>query len=186
MNESAKSTKAKMMNEVKKVDSEMENAEDKARAEAESAKENMKKIWLAALGVYADAYDRVSERYDQLRESANETVHHLISRGKEVEDQGEKKINETQEKTSNVLHDRMNKVRETFFGKISGEQMMPEEKIGEVTKRLDDVSDKLDALRSELADKFKMSKSGGGEHQTGKVADSRDTKKMHEREEAHT
>lgn len=104
------------------------NVKETARRVLENGEQLARNIWLAGLGVYSKSLEEAQE----LSGKTSELFEELVTRGQEVEFATRQKLEETKDKASERVEERVNEL----FLKLSGLDR----------RQLDDMNDKLDKL----------------------------------------
>lgn len=113
-----------------------------------------KSIWLAGLGAYGKAFDEAHERYEKVSKETTRLFDELVVKGKKFEDDTQGKLIEAKEKSSTSIEDRIAKVRRNLG---FGEKTSPS--VADISKKVDELSAKLDLLIEAVGAQSKPKKS---------------------------
>lgn len=114
-----------------------------------------KNIWLAGLGAYGRAFDEVVAQYDKVSKDGSKLFNELVEKGRKLDGTNQSKLAEAKNKTTATIEDRISKVRNSVnLGAFTGGSS-DKARLDELKNKVDDLSEKLDALLDSVAGKPK-------------------------------
>jgi polyhydroxyalkanoate synthesis regulator phasin len=111
------------------------------------ASELARRIWLAGVGAYGQAYDEAQEQMSRVNEETSKVFDELVNRGETLEKKlapARERMSQQSDKAIASLEERLEKMR-AMFG-MSGNDPDLARKVDTLTAKVDALSAKLDAL----------------------------------------
>lgn len=118
------------------------------------ASELARRIWLAGVGAYGQAYDEAQEQMSRVNEETSKVFDELVNRGETLEKKlapARERMSQQSDKAIASLEERLEKMR-AMFG-MSGNDPDLARKVDTLTAKVDALSAKLDALAAAGAKK---------------------------------
>jgi polyhydroxyalkanoate synthesis regulator phasin len=111
------------------------------------ASELARRIWLAGVGAYGQAYDEAQEQMSRVNEETSKVFEELVNRGETLEKKlapARERVTQQSDKALASLEERLERMR-AMFG-MSGNDPDLARKVDALTAKVDALSAKLDAL----------------------------------------
>lgn len=116
---------------------------------ADKASEIAKNIWLAGLGAYGKAFDEAKGRIDEASKEPPRLFKELVKKGESLEDEVRDSLSSIRKSQTSSVEERINRVRENFAMSLPAKA----EQLAEISKKLDLLTAKVDALSEGLQKK---------------------------------